>query len=106
MLVNFLGRDRLLFLLVPILTQPFLPFVGRHFMPLPLLSAWHGCIYFWGYTLCVNELLHVVLNLVHKRFGRFERGNEVLGDNNGGVFRDVTCGFLGAFLNNEAAEAA
>jgi hypothetical protein len=27
-----------------ILAQTFLPFVGRHFMALSLLSAWHECL--------------------------------------------------------------
>jgi len=37
---------------------------------------------------------------------RLEGGNVMLGDNQRGILADVACGLLGAFLHDEAAEAA
>ena len=42
----------------------------------------------------------------HEGFGRLEGGNVVLGNDDGGVFRDVACSLLSAFFENEAAKAS
>ncbi len=49
-------------------------------------------------------VLLIVLYLVHEHASGLECGNLVLGNDDGGVFRNISCCLLATGLHNEAAE--
>ena len=77
-----------------ILAQTFLTFVRRHLMSLPFLTAWHNS----------KSLTKLFLNYVHKYLCRFERRDIVSRNSHSRILGDVSCGFFGSVLDDEAAE--
>ena len=81
---------------MPVLSQTFFPFVGCHFMSLSLFTAWHN---YW-----ILELFNFRFDGVGERFGRFESGNVMGGDDQRRVLGDVSASLLGTLFNYETAE--
>ena len=84
----------LLPLLVPVLPQTLLAFVGSHLMSFSFLSAWHSNI----------TLLHVGLYLAYESLSRFESRNGMFGNNDGCILGNITGSFLGPFLYYETSK--
>ena len=84
-----------------ILSQSFFTLVSRHFMTLMLLSVWHSGKILWINTLFILLFLHVHC----ESLCRLERGDVVLGNDNGCVLRNIASSLLCSLLQDEATEA-
>ena len=84
------GLERL-FLLVPVQTQAFFTLVRRHLVSFMLLSVRH----------IINELF---LHFRAESLGGLECGDIVCRDGDSCLLGDIACGFLGAVLDDKAAE--
>ena len=85
-----------------ILSQSFFTLMSRHLMSFLLLSVWHNS---WIKILLNDCFSGNLLNALGEALCRLERGDVVLGNNDGRVLRYVTSRFLSTLFQNETAKS-
>lgn len=79
-----------------------LALVCSYLMSLSLLTTRHRCSFFG----LILFYFHVIFYAFNKHFCRFERGNIVCWDFDGGVFGDVSSGFFRSSFDDKTSKTS